>query len=311
MSRGWDTLNYQRFQHIEDSSESEGDCHPNIDLASWKRMKGRMRNEKGLPPRGVELRDAYDVVKINKTKNNPEEDSKENVEDFFKKYRSKLETYAIIPDDKVADRFLQDNREIVNHSGEGFLITLAVDQSCEGEPESLNVPLMAKRCLTMHNILASAKEANIKIDKAINMFYKRRNNPKIIEMYDQEFEKQHSELMELIRKRTKERLKEAEEAAKKPIELTPEEEAECKAPLGPGGLDPTEVLNSLPEDMQTAFLEKDTEMLTAAMSKLSEAEARKYMDDCVKSGLWVRSADDEADVADDEKVSEQTKETNE
>jgi len=302
--KGWDTLNYERFKHIEDSSESEGDCHPNIDLGSWKRMKARMRNEKGLPPRGVELRDAYDVVKVNKTKNNPEDDSKENIEDFFKKYRSKLETYAYIPDDKVADQFLQDNKEIVTHSGEGFLITLAVDKSCEGLPASLNVPLIAKRCLTMHNILASAKEANIKIEKSIQMFYKRRNHSKISEMYTEEFDKQNAELLALIKKRTKERLKEAEEAAKKPVELTPEEAEEYKAPLGPGGLDPTEVLNSLPKELQEAFMEKDTEKLTAAISKLPEEEARKYMDDCVKSGLWVRQSDSEDTKGEDSKVEE-------
>jgi len=298
MKKGWDTLNYQRFAHIEDSSESEGDCHPNIDLGSWKRMKARMRNEKGLPPRGVELRDAYDVVKVNKTKNNPEDESKENIEDFFKKYRSKLETYAYIPDDKVADQFLQDNKDIVTHSGEGFLITLAVDKSCEGLPASLNVPLIAKRCLTMHNILASAKEANIKIEKSIQMFYKRRNHSKISEMYTEEFDKQNAELLALIKKRTKERLKEAEEAAKKPVELSPEEAEEYKAPLGPGGLDPTEVLNSLPQELQEAFMEKDTEKLTAAISKLPEEEARKYMDDCVKSGLWVRQSDADAELED-------------
>jgi len=309
MSRGWDTLNYKRFEHIEDSSESDGDCHPNIDLGSWKRMKSRMRNEKGLPPRGVELRDAYDVVKINQTKNSPEDDSKENVEDFFKKYRSKLETYAYIPDDKVADEFLQKNQEIVTHSGEGFLITLAVDKSCEGMPASLNVPLIAKRCLTMHNILASAKEANIKIEKSIEMFYRRKKHAKISEMYTEEFNKQNEELLSLIKKRTKERLKEAEEEAKKPIELTPEEQEEFKAPIGPGGLDPTEVLNSLPQEMQDAFLEKDTEKLTAALSKLPAAEAHKYMEDCVKSGLWVRSAEEEEPETED--VTQETKEANE
>jgi len=300
MSHGWDTLNYQRFQHIEDSSESEGDCHQNIDLASWKRMKARMRNEKGLPPRGVELRDAYDVMKINKSKSSSEDASMENLEDFMKKHRSKLETYAIIPDDKVADKFLQDHKEIVNHSGEGFLITLAVDKSCEGEPASLNVPLIAKRCLTVHNILASAKEANIKIDKAVEMFYKRRNHKRISEMYTEEFEKQHSELLSLIKKRTKERLKEEEEEANKPLELTPEEAEECKAPVGPGGLDPTEVLNSLPKEMQNAFMKGDTQILHEALAKLPEADARKYMDDCVKAGLWVRSPEDEEDQSSEE-----------
>jgi len=305
MSRGWDTLNYQRFQHLEDTSESEGDCHPNIDLGSWKRMKSRMRNEKGLPPRGIELRDAYDVVKVNKTKNSPEEESTEKIEDFFKKYRSKLETYAIIPDDEVADKFLQDHKEIVSHSGEGFLITLAVDKSCEGEPASLNVPLIAKRCLTMHNILASAKEANIKIEKSIRMFFKRKNNNKINEIYAEEFDKQHSELLTLIKKRTKERLKEEEEEMKKPIEMTEEEALENKAPLGPGGLDPTEVLNSLPQEMQDAFMSKDTEKLKEALAKIPDDEAAKYMSDCVKSGLWVASPEIDTDDEDSEASGEE------
>jgi len=283
MSRAWDTLNYKRFDHVEDSSESEGDSHPNIDLASWKRMKGRMRKEHGLPPRGIELRDTYNIVKVNKSKTNPEEDLNENVEDFMKNHRSKLEAYAHIPDDEVARKFLQDHKEIVTHSGEGFLITLAVNKSCEGEPASLNVPLIAKRCLTMHNILVSAKEANVKIENSIKIFFKRTKDLKISGRYAEEFEKQHSELLSLIRNRTKERRAEEEEEAKKPIEFKQED----KAPLGPGGLDPTEVLNSLPEDMQKAFLEKDTEKLTAAMSKLPEDEAQKYLEDCVKSGLWV------------------------
>jgi len=277
-------------------------------MASWKRMKSRMRNEKGLPPRGVELKDAYDVVKVNRTKNSPEEESTEKIEDFFKKHRSKLETYAIIPNDEVADQFLQDHKEIVSHSGEGFLITLAVDKSCEGEPASLNVPLIAKRCLTMHNILVSAKEANIKIEKSIRMFFKRKNNNKINEIYAQEFDKQHSELLTLIKKRTKERLKEAEEEVSKPIEeMTTEEALKHKAPLGPGGLDPTEVLNSLPQEMQDAFMDKDMQKLKAALAKLPEEEAQKYMTDCVKSGLWVSSPDLDTDDEDKEASDEEEK----
>jgi len=300
MSRGWDTLNYQRYEHLEDSSEESEDCHDNIDLGSWKRMKARMRNEKGLPPRGIETRDAYNVVKVNKSKNTPEEESAEKIEDFFRKHRSKLETYAIIPDDEVADKFLQDHKEIVNHSGEGFLITLAVDKSCEGPPASLNVPLIAKRCLTVHNILASAKEANIKIEKSIQMFFRRKNNNKINEIYAQEFDKQHSELLTLIRKRTKERLKEVEEEIKNPIEMTEEEALENKAPLGPGGLDPSEVLNNLPQDLQDAFMNKDMEKLKEALGKLPEEEARKHMSDCVKSGLWVASPEIDSDDEDSE-----------
>jgi len=297
MSRGLDTLNYNRFDNVEDTGETEGDCHSNIDVSSWKRMKGRMRKEKGLPQGGVELSDAYDVTKVNKTKNNPDEDTEQTIEEFVNKRREKLETYALIADDEVADNFLEDHMEIINHSGERFLITLAVNKYYEGEPASLNVPLMAKRCLTVHNILASAKDANIMIEKAIKLFFKGKNTDRIGGMYKSEFEKQHSELMALIRRRTKERFAEDEEAGKEPLELAPEEIEEFKAPLSPEGLEPLEVLDSLPKQMREAFLEKDTEKLIEALSNLFPAEAEKYMSDCVKSGLWVNPKPDESDEA--------------
>jgi len=290
--RAWDKLNYNRFDHIEDSSESEGDCHPNIDLGSWKRMKKRMRDEKGLPPRGAELHDAYTTTKINRTKKTEEEQlTEDQLEKFFNDNKKKLDSYCVIPDDKKAFEFLEKNPQIVSSSGEGYLITKAVDTSVLGEPASLAVPIMAKRCLTVHNIVAAAKDANMKPDLAMTFFKKKQSNPRVKEVYDSEFEKQHTELLGLIKKRTKERLKEAEEEAKRKEEelkeMTAEEAEANKAPLGPGGLDPTEVLNSLPQALQDAFISKDIEKLKEVIAGLPEEEAKEHMDKCVKSGLWV------------------------
>merc|ERR1712060_709559 len=103
-----------------------------------------------------------------------------------------------------------------------------------------------------------------------------------------------------IKKRTKERLEEEEKEMKNPIEMTEEEALADKAPLGPGGLDPTEVLNSLPQVMQDAFMEKDMEKLKEAVTTLPEEEARKYMSDCVKSGLWVASPELDSEDEDSE-----------
>ena len=58
-------------------------------------------------------------------------------------------------------------------------------------------------------------------------------------------------------------------------------------PLGPGGLDPGEVFESLPESMQKAFESQDIAALHAAVSKLSKAEAKYHMTRCEDSGLWV------------------------
>lgn len=297
----WDHLNYRRFDHIEDSSEDEGDCHPNIDLGSWKRMKKRMRDEKGLPPREVELYDAYNVTKTNKYKSDADEKpTAQQVEEFMKNNQDLLNKYLYIPNDKDADKFLIDNPAIVTESGKGYCITKAVDVSCEGgDAIDEIVPLLAKRTLTVHNILMAASDAKIPTAKAVELFFERQKTEQVAEIYLREFKKQHDDLIELIKNRTKERLKEAEEkAAQEMKEMSLEDAEQQKAPLGPGGLDPTEVLNELPIAMKEAFVEKDTAKLQQTLMEMDPQEAARIMKRCVDSGLWVPgpSSDDEDDT---------------
>lgn len=70
------------------------------------------------------------------------------------------------------------------------------------------------------------------------------------------------------------------DAAVKPTE----EIAEISFP--PASLDPDEVLQSLPQSMQTAFDALDVAALHAALAALPPAEASEYMRRCVASGLW-------------------------
>lgn len=57
--------------------------------------------------------------------------------------------------------------------------------------------------------------------------------------------------------------------------------------LGPGGLDPIEVFESLPEPLQKAYEEKDTEALRAFVNSVPVKEAKEIMRKMVGSGLWV------------------------
>jgi cell division cycle protein 37 len=75
--------------------------------------------------------------------------------------------------------------------------------------------------------------------------------------------------------------RERAEAGDVDLDSLPKEER-----LGPGGLDPVEVFETLPETMQKAFEGRDTEMLKQALMELTEEEATVHMDRCVKSGLW-------------------------
>jgi len=56
--------------------------------------------------------------------------------------------------------------------------------------------------------------------------------------------------------------------------------------LGPGGLDPLEVIESLPQSMQDAFESRDTDRLREALMNMDPKVAEYHMKRCSDSGLW-------------------------
>merc|ERR1711909_1918 len=86
-----------------------------------------------------------------------------------------------------------------------------------------------------------------------------------------------------IKKRIKKR------AAEKIAEAIEEERLER---LGPGGLDPADVFESLPDVMKSCFESQDIGLLQQVIKELPEEEARYHMKRCVDSGLWVPSSED-------------------
>jgi cell division cycle protein 37 len=60
--------------------------------------------------------------------------------------------------------------------------------------------------------------------------------------------------------------------------------------LGPGGLDPLEVIETLPSVIVEAFESRDVEQLKAALASIDPDEAEYHMKRCIDSGLWVANA---------------------
>ncbi|KAH9580842.1 hsp90 co-chaperone Cdc37, variant 3 [Schistosoma haematobium] len=63
--------------------------------------------------------------------------------------------------------------------------------------------------------------------------------------------------------------------------------------LGPGGLDPVEVFESLPTNLQECFEKKDVELLKTVLCSMDPQQAEYHMKRCVDSGLWVDNARDQ------------------
>ena len=93
-------------------------------------------------------------------------------------------------------------------------------------------------------------------------FFARIEDPR----YRSGFEEAVQDFIAKIQKRAIDKRKEMD--AQEPVELSREER------LGPGGLDPVEVFETLPESMQEAFEKKDTQMLQVALEAMDPRRRR-------------------------------------
>uniref|UniRef100_T1H0Y8 Hsp90 chaperone protein kinase-targeting subunit n=1 Tax=Megaselia scalaris TaxID=36166 RepID=T1H0Y8_MEGSC len=96
--------------------------------------------------------------------------------------------------------------------------------------------------------------------------------------YKAEFEKEIRDFIARIKKRAEEKIQEA---------IAEQEEEDRKERLGPGGLDPAEVFEELPECLKKCFESRDIKLLQETILTLPEKDAKYHMKRCVDSGLWV------------------------
>ena len=68
------------------------------------------------------------------------------------------------------------------------------------------------------------------------------------------------------------------------------EEEERQKRLGPGGLDPVEVMETLPQELKECFESKSVAKLQEVLSNMPKEVATYHMKRCVDSGLWVPDA---------------------
>ena len=95
---------------------------------------------------------------------------------------------------------------------------------------------VAHQCICMQYILELSKQLDIDPRACVSAFFSR------IQVADVEYKNSFDDELRLFKERICKRAKERIEEAMKEVE-----EEERKARLGPGGLDPVEVMESLPE----------------------------------------------------------------
>lgn len=106
-------------------------------------------------------------------------------------------------------------------------------------------------------------------------------------------------LVQLAKRAVDKKKEEAERAAAETQEV-PEEEMEAvslveamykmtkEERMGPGGLDPVEIFESLPPEMQACFKSGDVEMLKQVAQDMPSADFEHHFQRCIDAGLWSR-----------------------
>ena len=145
---------------------------------------------------------------------------------------------------------------------------------------------MTEQCITVQYLLELAKslKALPTNPNVIKTFFKK------IRAADVHYMKMYRDEVESFQARLRKRAKDKIDTAVAEMEA---EEREQRIKASPGGLDPQEVFNSLPEEMREAFASQSVQALMDIAEKMDREVFQYHLDRCIKSGLWVPNAKDQ------------------
>mgnify|MGYP003385495688 CR=1 FL=1 len=194
--------------------------------------------------------------------------------DFAIEYEHVLETFSVIRDLEHSREYLYKNCNVLLHEhAQSYLLLAALEDEMNMKFERMKVVSRQSQILSHISELGTSTGRDPR--DVIIPFFIRIQEP----THSSGFQDAVNDFIRRIQKR----------AIEKRIEMDNERSEEMRegVPLGPGGLNPYDVLEQLPEDLREAFEEQDTETLTRILSEMPPKEGKKWMKMCVDSGLWV------------------------
>eukprot|EP00127_Corallochytrium_limacisporum_P000762 Clim_evm48s25 gene=Clim_evmTU48s25 len=222
-------------------------------------------------------KDGFDKARINKTDQSKETkpmDELGDMQEFFKKYEEEIKHFGMLSKNEESAAYLADHPYLAcEHTG-SYLVIWCVDLQVEGKTELMK--RVAHQTVVMQYINELAKTAKQPARNIFPTFFRKIKDAE--KEYQEAFNDELSALIDRVKKRAKERL---DEALQEGEELSKEER------MGPGGLDPIEVAESLPEELRQAFESRDIDVLKEVLTSMDPKDAEYHMQRCIDSGLWV------------------------
>ena len=208
--------------------------------------------------------------------------------EFTEKYADLCETFMFIKSfDQSKNFLLQHGTILLQEHAANYLLLATLEDEMNGKHEEMKQ--RAKQSQIVSSIAELAQSWKTHPGNAIMPFFNRLEQREFLEG----FLSGVKVFVEKIEKRAIIKRKEIDAArAEEQTEATVKREGTdlSEIPredrLGPGGLDPLEVIESLPKSMQDAFESRDTDQLRKALMEMDPNDAEYHMKRCVDSGLW-------------------------
>lgn len=258
-----------------------------------------IEKEERLQPWNVDTisKDGWEKTIINEPKKMPppaltEEEKELRYKDFVNKNEEKVKEFGMLSKWDDCKKFLLEHHNLCCEETANYLTLWCLNLEIE-EKHSL-MEHVAKQAIAMQYMLELAKQLDVDVRGCISSFFTR------IQQADQQYLDAFNDEIEAFKNRIRERAKVRIEAAVKQVE-----EEERKARLGPGGLDPLEVLETLPPDLKQCFETQDIAKLQEVLTAMDAKDAKYHLERCIDSGLWVPDAKKKEGANEDEEVEEE------
>ncbi|XP_041790296.1 hsp90 co-chaperone Cdc37 isoform X3 [Chelmon rostratus] len=229
------------------------------------------------------------------TKEETEKGKVEKHKTFAEKYAREIKHFGMLRRWDDSQKYLSDNPHLVCEETANCLVVICIDFEID-EKHAL-MEQVAHQAIVMQFILDLARTLKVDPKGCFRLFFSK------IKTADKPYQDAFDHELELLKERVRSCAQIRMESAMKELE---EEERHTR--LGPGGLDPVEVYESLPKEIQKSFDEKNIQMLQEAISRLDPEEGKYHLRRCIDSGLWVPDSGEGDDEKEDDEEDEDEEE---
>ncbi|XP_053184238.1 hsp90 co-chaperone Cdc37-like [Scomber japonicus] len=266
------------------------------DKKSFEKMIEEYRREEKNLPWNVDTisKEGFSKSVLNVkpvTKEDTREEKVEKHKAFVEKYAKEIRHFGMMRRWDDSQKYLSDNPHLVCDETANCLVVICIDFEID-EKHGL-MEQVAHQAIVMQSILDLARTLKVDPRGCFRQFFSK------IKTADKSYQDAFDRELELLKERIRTCAQLRMENAMKELE-----EEEKQKRLGPGGLDPVEVYESLPKEMQRSFDEKNIQMLHDIINKMDIEEGKYHLKRCIDSGLWVPDSgegdDEEENYEEDE-----------